>query len=611
MAYGYGKSSAKGKRGRDNSRGNARARGGRGQSSGGRGAASAYGDDAAPAQRMYAVKPDQHLSKSALRHYCGEQGPFFLQGSSDEASFWDPRAVSRTRDGTNCEGMNRLGFFLSFFATTMETGVDALNVVDPDNAAAQDMAGLTDLQQVFASPEGQQFVEACQYLNAKGQMTRSRADTTEHIKKLFGFLGEDPESLHASAAKFASASARMYLFATNLIEMLSLLLDMKHWADSVPRDAHPPAVGRWKSQPMNFDFLVGAFQAVFEERLADERQQRSGGGTSSRLRFGGDAQNLGTQGAGSLYGDEDDEEHAECDRADEDDDNEVAAAPQGKLWQRRTSASAASKPDRDAGTSDSQRGSSKRGAGLFGQSPKAPKQPRAAKGVGAARPAASSVASDKGSAGQRGVSEQAAQAAFLDWALEDIDAAELALSEAKDCHESEILEPSHLVTMLEALPENLRTMHKLPKNVNIIKEIPSAVASMLTKADNLIAAARAAHAAQPEEAVTTEVSVPAATAAGDPFTETFVKSHWNKTDYAAWHLTFIDVQQKIDEGKLSAPLFAAMYSEIPDAILARGGLNLLKSRLKNSVPANLMKPRGVMEVLRFIDGACECVFENS
>ena len=86
------------------------------------------------------------------------------------------------------------------------------------------------------------------------------------------------------------------------MEFTSLLMDVKHWADGVPRDSHPPAVGRWKNESDNFDKLLDAFKSVFEQRLAEER--RAGGQSdAARRRYTNPASPYQSRERGP-YGDE-------------------------------------------------------------------------------------------------------------------------------------------------------------------------------------------------------------------------------------------------------------------------------------------------------------------
>ena len=263
-------------------------RGGAGARSGGRGRGDAasssdpYGQTAAP--KAYASKIDEHLAKKGLRSYIGEQGPFFLEGADTETAYFEPHAVSRTRTATNCEAMNRMGFFLSFFSSTMSGGADALfGCFGPEGDAAK--AGVKQLLDALASPSGEEFLAAMEYFNVKKQMPRSAEETPAHVSAMLAFLGEEPEELHGSAVLLLGVAFRLQLFAAHLVEVQSLLLDISHWADGVSRDTHPPAVGRWKADPQNFELLCEALKAAFEQRLVDERRGSTSVGGSAAKRY--------------------------------------------------------------------------------------------------------------------------------------------------------------------------------------------------------------------------------------------------------------------------------------------------------------------------------------
>jgi hypothetical protein len=240
---------------------------------------------------------------------------------------------------------------MSFFAANSECGSDLLSGVFAEGALAD--TGIQELVDAFASQPGKNFSAACEYLNVKNNAARrTKAETEAHLRSLLQFLGEEPEKLHEAAVKMSALSARMYLFSMSMVEMQSLLLNMKGWADAVPRESHPPAVARWKSDPENFENLLAALQSVFEERLAEERLSGGGGGGGSggrdavRKRYSspsGASAGRGPQRApGGAYDDEEDDEGDDGLLGDEDDEAEAVAedaedkpAVGGSLWGRK------------------------------------------------------------------------------------------------------------------------------------------------------------------------------------------------------------------------------------------------------------------------------------
>ena len=75
-------------------------------------------------EKRLASSTDKHLSKAHLRSYIGQDSPFFLSGAQNEEEFFAARCIARTRTAENCEGFNRLGYFLSFPASNSEVGAD-------------------------------------------------------------------------------------------------------------------------------------------------------------------------------------------------------------------------------------------------------------------------------------------------------------------------------------------------------------------------------------------------------------------------------------------------------------------------------------------------------
>lgn len=57
-----------------------------------------------------------------------------------------------------------------------------------------------------------------------------------------------------------------------MIEMQSLLADCDHWADTLPRASHGPAVAAWKSEP-DSQQKCAALTEAFEGRLLRQREE--------------------------------------------------------------------------------------------------------------------------------------------------------------------------------------------------------------------------------------------------------------------------------------------------------------------------------------------------
>ncbi len=146
--------------------------------------------------------------------------------------------------------------------------------------ALHEIPGVAELTQFMETAGGREFSTAASYLNIKNGCTRSSEATRDHLQSLLNFLGENLDALHSAAVAMVEPTAKLYLFATSLIEVLSLLASLQAWADNVSRETHPPAVGAWKSDPENLEKLVAALQSVFDDRL---RQEKRGGDYAPQL----------------------------------------------------------------------------------------------------------------------------------------------------------------------------------------------------------------------------------------------------------------------------------------------------------------------------------------
>ena len=236
--------------------------------------------------KAYAVKPDAHLSKEGLRHIIGVDGPFFLNGAANEDEYLSAAGIAATRSITNSEALNRLGHFISFFATTVDHGVDCMEGcfdvpedggLDPEKLAE---TGIPQLGATFGSQGGPEFLRAMKYLNVKENMKRNKEETKDMITNMLQFLGANAEDIHTHARSMVQVTSRLYLTGIALLEFTSLLQDLDKWADGITRECHPAAVGKWKNTPKDFDKMTNAFVASFEDRLSVE--QNGGYGSNSK-----------------------------------------------------------------------------------------------------------------------------------------------------------------------------------------------------------------------------------------------------------------------------------------------------------------------------------------
>ena len=84
-------------------------------------------------------------------------------------------------------------------------------------------------------------------------------------------MTENGDDQHSHAVRLIDVAARLCQFAASMIEIQSLRLNADHWADKIQREARPPAVAAWKSEPDIIDRFKAALTAVFEGRLVAER----------------------------------------------------------------------------------------------------------------------------------------------------------------------------------------------------------------------------------------------------------------------------------------------------------------------------------------------------
>ena len=109
-------------------------------------------------EHRHACNIEAHLSKAHLRNYIGESSPFYLHGAHHEEEFFAPRAVARTRTSTNCEALNRLGYFPSFVPANSEAGGDVLlGLFKDDKNEDLKVAGIPVFVEAFSNDDGEIF----------------------------------------------------------------------------------------------------------------------------------------------------------------------------------------------------------------------------------------------------------------------------------------------------------------------------------------------------------------------------------------------------------------------------------------------------------------------
>ena len=126
---------------------------------------------------------------------------------------------------------------------------------------------------MFQSQRGQAFFKACSYLNTPQKQARSKQLTTEHMEAFLELMLENGPDLHTHSVALAEAAARLLQFAIHMIEMQSLLANCDHWADTLPRATHGPAVAAWKAEPDSQEHFSAALIEAFEGRLLSQRDE--------------------------------------------------------------------------------------------------------------------------------------------------------------------------------------------------------------------------------------------------------------------------------------------------------------------------------------------------
>ena len=146
---------------------------------------------------------------------------------------------------------------MSFFSTDSAIGTDALQGLFDTNGD-MDQAWMPQLSQLFQTAEGEKFFNACSYLNTPQKQRRSKQMATDSMEASIVFLIDNVSELHTQTMTLAEASARLFQFVADMIEIQSLLPNANRWADALPRATHRPAVAAWESEPGSLDKFSAA-----------------------------------------------------------------------------------------------------------------------------------------------------------------------------------------------------------------------------------------------------------------------------------------------------------------------------------------------------------------
>eukprot|EP00973_Karenia_brevis_P056713 7890836-Karenia_brevis.AAC.1 len=60
------------------------------------------------------------------------------------------------------------------------------------------------------------------------------------MDKFLGFFVDDVEDKHRAGVQLMKAASRLYLAGSYIVELTFLVQEPRFWADTVPRDSHPP-----------------------------------------------------------------------------------------------------------------------------------------------------------------------------------------------------------------------------------------------------------------------------------------------------------------------------------------------------------------------------------
>ena len=217
---------------------------------------------------------DWHTRK-VLRPYPIHEGDiFFNPPNVKEKTYLAPKNYAALLTCDNSELCRRMGVGISILCGTQAHLAQYFEKFE--HAYANARTGIKEWAEILASPEGQQFLDACRVMNMGGASSLAKTlDTVNpdavslHTRRFLRFLARNNEERSAVLGRIMRYCGRLFLSASHLLEAFALMKDPELWADK-----YSPKVPRhtaWFSQPEDAALLRDFISDALMENVARRR----------------------------------------------------------------------------------------------------------------------------------------------------------------------------------------------------------------------------------------------------------------------------------------------------------------------------------------------------
>ena len=220
---------------------------------------------------LKAVESRYALAKALLRPYASETGsPFFGNGQTD-SDLLSLKSLAAAMQPDTSELCNRLGIALSEAGGTISMGKELLEKYAADGAGAAKALGIQGAAELLGSDAGRKFAAAAAAFNKHDVgADKSAAALKIAAERWVAFVSDDPSGKAKNLQRLAKASAKLYLFAVEMLQWLAAGKDRGAWAKKLKaqKSLQPESVQSWLRAPSDADKLSAALVGAYRAQVA-------------------------------------------------------------------------------------------------------------------------------------------------------------------------------------------------------------------------------------------------------------------------------------------------------------------------------------------------------
>jgi chemotaxis protein histidine kinase CheA len=213
------------------------------------------------------VEPYMHFGKHTLRPFSVDGLPVFLpKGIEKEKKLYTCKGLRDLLDNMNSELCRRPAIGLSEKCASIADFV-AWSTENPEAPKA-----FTELMALFSKPEGQSFIDACNYMNSNSDAQRETKESVKHVDTYVSFLKDNSDEIEKVLRKGMLVSTRMLLACASCFECLALADNMKAWAKKIaPVKQQHKSVRAWIDDPDNLKKAKKALVMILQDNAKKKK----------------------------------------------------------------------------------------------------------------------------------------------------------------------------------------------------------------------------------------------------------------------------------------------------------------------------------------------------